>query len=90
MYVFFISTSGRKVHIDDIIELEAMDANDDGKIDYWEMQDWIDEKHAFNLHNSLLYSLASLFEQGGERHPRSWSGITYVSFVAFSHLVKHS
>ena len=72
-------TSGRKVHIDDIIELEAMDANDDGKIDYWEMQDWIDEKHAFNLHNSLLYSLASLFEQGGERHPRSWSGNTYLS-----------
>lgn len=62
------------MHIDSIIELEAMDANDDGKIDYWEIQDWVDEKHAFNLHNSLLYSLASLFEQGGEVHPKSWSG----------------
>lgn len=52
-----------------------MDKNADGTIDYWETKEWVAEKGTMSLHNSILWSLASLFEQGGENHPRSWSGM---------------
>ena len=51
-----------------------MDRNDDGTVDYWEMKDWKAEKHTMSFHNAMLWALASLFEQGAERHPKSWSG----------------
>lgn len=54
-------------------ELEAMDKNEDGTIDYWEEREWLDDKNTMSVHNAVLWSLASLFEQGGERHPRSIS-----------------
>ena len=55
-------------------EHEAMDKNDDGTVDYWEQKEWRNEKATMSVTNALLWSLASLFEQGGERHPKSWSG----------------
>ena len=74
MIFFYKLVTGRKAHIEHEHEHEAMDMNDDGTVDYWEMKEWRDEKHAMSLTTALLWSFASLFEQGGERHPKSWSG----------------
>ena len=60
--------------IDEDTELEGMDRNDDGTVDYWEQKEWQEEKATMGAPNAILWSLASLFEQGGERHPKSWSG----------------
>ena len=66
--------AGKKAQIVGAEEHEAMDINEDGSVDYWEMKEWVAEKGTMSLHNSSLWALASLFEQGGERHPKSWSG----------------
>ena len=67
--------AGKKAQIDNDMEHEAMDKNDDGTVDYWEQKEWFNEKNTLSVSNALLWSLASLFEQGGERHPKSWSGM---------------
>ena len=62
-----------------------MDTNDDGTVDYWEMRDWYNEKSTMSLHNAILWSMASLFQQGGERHPKSWSGTHDCYVLLMSH-----
>lgn len=59
--------------MDNATEHEAMDTNEDGTVDYWEIKNWRREKETMSFANALLWALASLFEQGGERHPKSWS-----------------
>ncbi|CAH1790253.1 unnamed protein product [Owenia fusiformis] len=65
---------GKKAQIAHEDEFEAMDKNEDGTIDHWEVLEWKREKRNFNIHNAIFWSFASLFEQGGEVHPKSWSG----------------
>ncbi|KAK2143964.1 hypothetical protein LSH36_796g00020 [Paralvinella palmiformis] len=64
---------GIKAQIDSEYASEAMDTNEDGSVDYWELKDWYSERNTMNLVNAIFWSLASLFQQGGERHPKSWS-----------------
>ena len=69
---FYIT--GKKAQVDNDTEHEAMDMNEDGTVDYWEIKEWRREKETMSFANAMLWALASLFEQGGERHPKSWSG----------------
>ncbi|XP_064645705.1 glutamate receptor 2-like isoform X2 [Lineus longissimus] len=55
-------------------EEDVVDINEDGKIDEWEYAAYTKEKHEMSVSNATFWSFASFLQQGGEVHPKSWSG----------------